>query len=185
MKAGNEFYEPLLRFRIASPKDWKFTRAVWSPAAQIRDPDQFDWRRYAPLPFVGLARTDATGAQLQQLVQVTADRLTGVGVVDDTFARIHLAGHITWMKLQNGGNVDIRTVSWTESVAGHRANKIVAEHTVYVPDKGFVHACRMLGRVYIIFAAGMAFTVTMVSTTDPRSYRESDFEEVLQSISIG
>jgi hypothetical protein len=70
-------------------------------------------------------------------------------------------------------------------VAGHRANKMVSESTRYVWEQGFLRPYHVTCRSYSIFVPGLVFCVAMNSSTDPRYYRESDFEEILRSVAIG
>jgi hypothetical protein len=179
-----EFYDPLLRFRIAKPQDWQFIPASWSPAAEVRDPDTFDWHRRGALPFVALNRNDASGERLLQSVRVTARPLKGVDV-DDTRSRAYLDTQVSALRERMQGDVEIRAASNAETVAGYRANKVVAKLTLHKLKGGFLWPFLLLSHAYSIYAPGMVFIVSMASSSDPLDDRASDFEDILRSISIG
>jgi hypothetical protein len=180
---GDEFYEPYLRFRIVKPPEWEFLPPAWSPAAQLRHNPDFDWMQQASLPFVAFVKKHASEEHAYPSTQATARPLLGT-VPDNAQARAILAAQLEQME-QGFDDVEIVTATADRIVAGHRANSLVAEFTLYTERDEEIRAFDVRSRAYSIFTPGMVFSVGMSSSIDECFYDEEEFEEILRSITIG
>ena len=116
-------------------------------------------------------------------VQVTARPLVA-GEPDNTRARELLEMSIDSLE-QQWDDVEVLTATTDRIIGGYRANSIVAEYTLYTERDDEIRAFDIRSRSHTIFTPAVAFTVGMSSSIDEEVFEESDFEQIVSSISIG
>ena len=180
--AENLFFEPFFNFSITKPSTWDFLPPAWSPVAQMKeDPVPHEIALRANLPFVCIRQSHDSPVRPYPTVQITARPTAGIpgdeeaqGLLDKTVE----------LMAEHYQDFELLEASIDEVVAGYRTSLIRSRAVVFGGEDEDIEM-GIISRAHVIFSPSTAFSVGMTSSDDPDYYRESDFQQMRDSIEIG
>jgi hypothetical protein len=176
------FYEPGLQFGIHKPEGWRFLSTPASaPGSPERGGVKSRGKRQARRPFVAMVRDIASGRHPRPTIQVSCRTVAHPTMLE---LRRFLEVQLEFLS-QELTDFERLACSFDNIIGGHRAAHVQFRYTLQLPCEGGACPMPVLAHNYLVPTPGLAFTVAMSSSPDPRYYDEGDFAAALASVRIG
>jgi hypothetical protein len=174
------FYEPGLQFGIRRPEGWRLLPMPASPAGSTRPPTA-SGKPQRRQPFVAMVRDIASPRHPRPTIQVSCRPAAHPTSLE---LRRLLEAQLAFLS-QELADFERLACSFDNIIGGHRTAHVQFRYTLELPCEGGACPMPVLAHNYLVPTPGLAFTVAMSSSPDPRYYDEADFAAALASVRIG